>query len=315
LADTGPALLSQPNRSRSHHVKEFAKVIRWLRWMWIALGLCLASVVHAQGSGPALWVVRDADTTVYLFGTMHALKPGPVWFDGKIKAAFEASGEVVLEIGDVDPAEMRSNIAKLGSLPQGASLTERLPPARREAFARALATVGMSPSSLDRETPWMAAVTLSAMRLVRTGYRSDLGADAILSSAARAEGKRVVGLETAELELGVMASLPETEQFDFLGVTLDDFDRYEQKTDEMQTRWLAGDVNGLAAMAERDMRDTPQLARTIGRERSGRFADWIHMRMQQPGVVFVAVSAGLVGGAGNIRERLAASGLKVERIN
>ena len=30
---------------------------------------------------PALWVVRDADTTVYLFGTIHVLKPGLSWFD------------------------------------------------------------------------------------------------------------------------------------------------------------------------------------------------------------------------------------------
>ncbi len=47
---------------------------------------------------PALWVVKDEDTTVYLFGTVHVLKPGLSWFDEAVKTAFDRSDELVLEI-------------------------------------------------------------------------------------------------------------------------------------------------------------------------------------------------------------------------
>ena len=57
--------------------------------------------------GPALWKVADDDTTVYLFGTIHALPEGKDWYSGTIAKAFDASGELVTEIpagAENDPA-------------------------------------------------------------------------------------------------------------------------------------------------------------------------------------------------------------------
>ena len=51
---------------------------------------------------PALWRVQDADTTIYLFGTVHVMKPGIDWFRGDVKAAFDGADELVLEIIEPD---------------------------------------------------------------------------------------------------------------------------------------------------------------------------------------------------------------------
>jgi uncharacterized protein len=45
-----------------------------------------ASPVHAE---PAMWVVKDADSTLYLLGAIHMTKPGMNWRSDKIEAAFE----------------------------------------------------------------------------------------------------------------------------------------------------------------------------------------------------------------------------------
>ena len=71
------------------------------RFLMPALALLVAPVAHAQearDADPALWVVKDADTTIYLFGTVHVLKPGLGWFDGAVKQAFDKSDELVLEM-------------------------------------------------------------------------------------------------------------------------------------------------------------------------------------------------------------------------
>src|SRR5688572_14139407 len=60
-----------------------------------------ASVVHAN---PALWEIRDADTTIYLFGTFHTLDARTAWFDDRVRQAFDRSGELVLET--VIPADI-----------------------------------------------------------------------------------------------------------------------------------------------------------------------------------------------------------------
>src|SRR5215210_4718514 len=53
--------------------------------------------VPAPVAEPAMFVVRDADTTIYLFGTFHALDGQANWFANQVRDAFEQSNELVLE--------------------------------------------------------------------------------------------------------------------------------------------------------------------------------------------------------------------------
>src|SRR3546814_6267026 len=65
---------------------------------------------------PALWEVKDADTTIYLFGTVHVLKPGVDWFKGGIRRAFDQYDELVLEIIEPDnPHEIDRKSKRLNS--------------------------------------------------------------------------------------------------------------------------------------------------------------------------------------------------------
>ncbi len=48
----------------------------------------------AQPAEPAMFVVRDTDTTVYIFGTFHALDGKGDWFRDEVKAAFDGSRTV-----------------------------------------------------------------------------------------------------------------------------------------------------------------------------------------------------------------------------
>src|SRR5438876_7817649 len=51
----------------------------------------------ATNADPAIFVVHDADTTVYIFGTFHALDTKTEWFNDQVKDSFESSDELVLE--------------------------------------------------------------------------------------------------------------------------------------------------------------------------------------------------------------------------
>ena len=61
-----------------------------------------APIARAAGDGPALWVVRDADSIVYLYGTIHMLKPGTAWGSDKVDAAFDSASELWLEVTNPD---------------------------------------------------------------------------------------------------------------------------------------------------------------------------------------------------------------------
>ncbi len=89
-----------------------------------------------------LWVVKDADTTIYLFGTIHVLKPGLSWFDEAVKTAFDKSDQLMLEMVQPDPATMQQIVMKNGFVTTGPTLTEQLPADKRGAYQKAVTDLG-----------------------------------------------------------------------------------------------------------------------------------------------------------------------------
>lgn len=281
------------------------------------LALLFAPAVHAQAvkdADPALWVVKDADTTIYLFGTVHVLKPGLGWFDEGVKAAFDKSDELVLEMIEPDPATMQGLIMKTALNPEGPTLTEKLPADKREAYAKAMTDVGVPAAALDRFDPWFAAVTLSIAGLPKLGYDPESGAERTLSVAAKAANKQVIGLETAEQQLGYFDALPEPLQVKFLISTVDDYPRMATELDKMIASWSAGDPEALGKTMNEELADTPELSKVLLADRNTRWAEWIEQRLQKPGTVFVAVGAGHLAGTESVQAQLAKHKLTVTRI-
>jgi uncharacterized protein YbaP (TraB family) len=57
-----------------------------------------SAIPQATGAGPALWVVSDADSTIYLFGTVHVLKPETGWGTPRLEAAMDSASQIWFEI-------------------------------------------------------------------------------------------------------------------------------------------------------------------------------------------------------------------------
>ncbi|RYY35113.1 MAG: TraB/GumN family protein, partial [Sphingomonadales bacterium] len=159
--------------------------------LFALLALLFAPAAYAQDADPAIWVVKDADTTIYLFGTVHVLKPGLSWFDEGVKAAFDKSDEVVLEMVEPPLAEMQALMLKTGVSFTGPTLSEKLPEANRATLATAATDLGMPAAGLDRFEPWLGALMASLAPLAKAGYDPESGAERTISAAAKAANKPV----------------------------------------------------------------------------------------------------------------------------
>src|SRR3546814_18524799 len=69
----------------------------------------------------------------------------------------------------------------------------------------------------------------------------------------------------------------------------------------MVTDWSNGDDQGIAALMNDGLGDSPELERVMLTDRNARWAGWIAERMKQPGTVFVAVGAGHLAGENSVR--------------
>ena len=274
-----------------------------------------APAAALKDADPALWVVKDEDTTIYLFGTIHVLPSNLSWFDEAVKTAFDASGELVTEIGDMpDPAAVQPLIMKYGVAATGPALADRLPADKREAFAKAVADAGIPAEAFARLKPWFAANQLSLVALMKAGYNPASGAETTLTTAAKAANKPISGVETIEQQFGFFDSLSEAAQIQFLTETLTQLGQIGPEFEKMVAEWSEGDAEGLAAIMNEAMRSSPELSKMLLADRNARWAEWIDTRLDKPGVVFMAVGAGHLSGPDSVQIMLDKRKIKSARI-
>lgn len=263
---------------------------------------------------PALWVIKDKDTTIYLLGTVHILKPGTEWLDGGVKKAYDASPEIVLELVQPDTPTMQGLIGKYGIDPDGPALTAKLSPEVKALYEKTTADLGLPAPAFEKFQPWFVSTILSLTAITKAGYDPESGVERQITAAATRDHKRITGLETAEEQLGFFASLPEDAQLKFLKSTLDELKQVDGVFDAMVADWAKGDPDALARLLNASMNDSPEIVKTLLTDRNARWAKWIDARMKQPGTLFIAVGAGHLAGTNSVQNMLKAYKLKAVRI-
>jgi len=272
-----------------------------------------ADTTHIAAT-PALWVVKDADTTIYLFGTIHLLAPRYDWLEGPVKQAFERSDELVVETVPPEGEEAQRIVTRLAVDPDGRSLRAKLPRRIAARYAKELAAAGLPANALDRYRPWFAALSLSMLQYNKMGLEPGSGVDQRLIAAARAAGKPVDPLEGFEQQLDFLATLSDRDQLRFLRLSLDDAQEAPKVIGKLTSAWATGDEDALAREMNKGMGKMPALARLLLDDRNARWAQWIKARLDRPGTVFVAVGAGHLGGRASVQAALAKLGIASERV-
>jgi len=287
----------------------------------IASLLALVCLVFALPAGagetptprPALWKVADEDTTIWLFGTVHALPPNTGWYRGEVAIAFEGSDELVTEIGETEPSQMAGIVLKKALLPKGETLRGKLSPDERKRFDAALATLGLPVTALDPYEPWYGALTLATLPLMRAGYVAENGVENLLAARAKALGHRRHALETAEYQLGLFDSLPAAVQQRYVMEVIDSLPTLSDDLARIIHAWQTGDAENLARLMNQQ-EDDPVIREALLFRRNKAWADWIRARLDRPGEVFVAVGAGHLAGTGSLQDELSLRGVPAKRV-
>jgi len=264
--------------------------------------------------GPALWKVADEDTTIYLFGTVHALPADLVWYDAEIDAALNSSDTVVTEIL-MDPASeaaMQEIAIAKGMFTDGTTLRTLLDEEQTAAYETALASLGVPPVAFDQFEPWMAGLTLGVLPLLQQGYDLQAGVDKIILSKAGDTPQDA--LETAEFQLGIFDGLPQDQQIEFLMGAVEGMGEAATMLDSMVAEWADGDADGLAAIMNENM-DDEAFAAALLYDRNANWAEWIEARLDStPGTVFIAVGAGHLAGERSVQDYLAQRDIETTRV-
>ena len=282
-----------------------------------ATALCSPSIASAAplpDADPAMWVVKDADTTIYLFGTFHLLDGKQDWFNDEVKTAFDASQELVLEAKlPENPADLQPMVMKYGLNPAG-ELSKKLKPETAAKLAKELTKVGLPAAAIEKFDPWFASMTLAAFKFQAMGMKTEHGTETILSAAAKGGNKPISELEGFEYQFKMFDSMPEEQQLAQLTQTLDTLDKSEALLTDMLAAWGTGNADRLATIINEGLASDPKLYEVLMTNRNANWADWVGKRLEQPGTVFVAVGTGHLAGKDSVQDLLAKRGIKSARV-
>ncbi len=271
-------------------------------------------VRQAEGSGPALWVIRDADSTLYLFGTVHLLRPTTAWGSARVDAAFDSASSVVFEISNPDDqAAVMPLVQQFGISPR-TPLSSLLTAEELATLDTAARTIGLSAAQMDPFRPWLAALTLSVAPLAAAGYDPASGVELILKARAQAAGKPITAFETIDEQVRILAGFPEADQLAFLRSTLTDFTEATVELDRLVEAWAAGDVEAINAIGVAPMRESSAAMHdALLVRRNTNWADQIQTLLAGSGTVFIAVGAAHLAGDDSVQEILEDRGVTVTR--
>jgi hypothetical protein len=252
--------------------------------------------------------------TVYLLGSVHIGNSDLYPMDPPIERAFEEADTLVLEIDMSERAQLaaQSQMLSVAAYPPGQSLNGELDAKTLALLEQRLRERGLPMTEMARYRPWALAMALVVLELQRAGFAADQGVD--LHFAERAQGRRMIGLETAEEQLALFANMTPEQQSKMLRQTLEDLDEAPAQLKQAVLAWKTSDeklmVSALLApMQEPEYRDVYE---AVFVERNEKMTRAIEELLRGEGTFFVVVGSGHVVGKDGIVARLRTRGHHVE---
>lgn len=284
--------------------------------MEAATEAALAAAEASRGAGePALWVLKDDDTTLYIMGTVHLLRPELEWRSDAINSAVNAADTLVFEADVSSPeasVEMMKFVRDEGLFANGGQLTNLLSDSEEVELKAALDYVGLPLGAVQNMRPWFAAVNLSVMQMTKDGFDPSAGVEQVLIAEGAAQGKSFAYLETVDDQLGRLAGLPDDVQVDFLISSAESIEDGAEMLDTLVGEWIDGDVNGLGVLlANPEMMGSEEVYDALLRTRNEAWAPQIAAMLDAPGTRLIAVGSGHLAGEDSVITLLRARGLEV----
>lgn len=272
---------------------------------------------------PAIWLIEDEDTKIYLFGTIHVFPTSLEWRSARLDEVIAEADELVMETPDASAEEMFAGERMFEPMMMGKTvpILSRVSPEARPALAAALESTGLPVEAYDEMHIWAVAFMLTGFQMTQAFGEEPGGAPVALSGAEEVLGRifrksrrPIYGVETIEEQIRVFSTMPLDVQRRFLEATVTGGDAppVEAARSSSDADWVSGNVDAIAA----EMRTMPaEIYEPLLTRRNRNWTQWLVRRMARPGTVLFAVGAGHLAGPDSVQRMLAERGIMARRID
>jgi uncharacterized protein len=267
---------------------------------------------------------RAGKNVVYLLGSIHSGSKDFYPLPDEIEDAYADCQVLAVEVdlAAQDQEALQQLLLDKGVYGGNDTLSRHLPRATYDAVGKYSAGLGLPATLVDRLRPWAVNVLVTMLEAQKAGLKPELGIDQhFLDEAKQGAGagkKAVVELESAEDQLGLLASFNDRQQADLLAATLEGAGHAAEGVEKIVEAWKAGDADAMYHLTAADpVKKRPALKPVFQKlvdERNVPMAKKIEGYLKGRKPTFVVVGAGHLSGPNSIPRLLEKRGYKVEQV-
>lgn len=266
--------------------------------------------------GYLMWEIEKDGRTATVLGTLHVLDDRFYPLPAEVEQAYLDADLVVFET-DLSPdrakAARRAILAR-AVYPDGETAADHLDPETARALRAYCSRATVNYDSLVRLKPWMIALNLTNIELVRAGALLANGIDHHLFRRAENDGKDLGFLESVDDQTAAFEALEDETQGELLRKTLADFADLRGTLEQIYATWSTGDAAGLAALIDDSFAEFPDIRAVLLDDRNRAWAEAIPGQIALAERPLILVGAAHLVGDDNLLDRLAADGYAVRKL-
>lgn len=262
-----------------------------------------------------VWKIKGQSNTVYLLGSVHFLRAQDYPLPGVFESAYLDAEELYMELDldDLDPVETVRITREKGMLKEGQSLQELMGNDYAEAANQA-GQIGLDLAMLKSAKPWLAAMTVVQLQLMKLGYDQRHGVEMHFVRKAQNDKKQIHGLETMQYQLELLDDLPLSSQRDFLLQTLAEAADMEDEMESITEAWREGDSDSVAKQMLAELEALPGLYRTLIVDRNENWLKTVRDLLRADKDYLVVVGAGHLAGKDSLVKKLERLGYSAQQL-
>jgi uncharacterized protein YbaP (TraB family) len=203
-----------------------------------------------------------------------------------------------------------------GSYEDGSSIGDHVPKPMLQTLRKYFQSRSVPPEAMEHLRPWTLSVVITQLEVEALGLAASLGVDKHFMD--KGDGRRVVELESAEEQIGLLSGMPEEMQVAFLASTLDSVGQAKELMAKTVALWKAGDAAGMEKLLIADpVKQRPELKGVFKKliDQRNEAMTFKIMTLEGDGPHFVVVGAGHLIGANSIVKQLEQKGYRVEQVS
>ena len=290
------------------------KVLRFALAMRFTLLLCLLLPCLAWPE-TSLWRVSKDNQAVLIGGTMHLLGKSDYPLPDEFEQAFREIDTLVLET-DLEALAKPNAQAQLRQsliFTDGSNLKNALKPKTYKELTRYCKASGLAINTLLAMKPALVVLTLTMVELKRLGL-ADAGVDQFFLDKAKAQGKKITGLESAEIQIQTLANMGKGQEDELVLSTIKDLKKTPEFMAEMKNAWRIGDLAVLEAIGIKKMNaEFPDLNQGLLTTRNNAWLPKIKAMLGTPDKELILVGALHLAGSEGVLAQLKKQAYVVEQ--